>query len=65
MSIQSYEPTDLATILEAVTAQTGISYRINTSIPGGKSDAGNLSSVALSSTERLRNLPAIFPHYMT
>ncbi|MEG1533585.1 MAG: type II and III secretion system protein [Citrobacter sp.] len=40
VSIQSYEPTDLATILEAVTAQTGISYRINTSIPGGKSDAG-------------------------
>jgi hypothetical protein len=30
VKIASYEPTTLATILEAVSAQTGVSYRINT-----------------------------------
>lgn len=39
VKIQSYEATDLATILEAVSAQTGVSYRINTKA-GEKAEAG-------------------------
>ncbi|WP_312948864.1 type II and III secretion system protein [Superficieibacter sp.] len=36
VKIQSYEQTDLMTVLEAVSAQTGTSYRINTAPSGGK-----------------------------
>lgn len=39
VKIQSYEATDLATILEAVSAQTNVSYRINTKA-GEKAEAG-------------------------
>lgn len=36
VNIQSYEPTDLSTILEAVSSQTGVSYRINKTAGGDK-----------------------------
>lgn len=36
VKIASYEPTPLSTIMEAVSAQTGISFRINASAIGGK-----------------------------
>ncbi len=41
VKIASYEPSSLSTIMEAVSAQTGISFRINASSIGGKSGAGD------------------------
>jgi len=41
VKIASYEPSSLSTIMEAVSAQTGISFRINASAIGGKSGAGD------------------------
>lgn len=39
VKISSYEPATLAVIMDAVSAQTGISYRINSSALGGKGGA--------------------------
>jgi|GEM_PF-517420 len=36
VNIESYEPIDLPTLLESVAAQTGISYRINDSLPNSE-----------------------------
>ncbi len=41
VKIASYEPSSLSTIMEAVSAQTGISFRINASAIGGKSAAND------------------------
>lgn len=43
VKISSYEPATLAVIMDAVSAQTGISYRINESAIGAKAGASNNS----------------------
>ncbi|MGG5216736.1 type II and III secretion system protein [Rahnella variigena] len=49
VAINSYEPTDLNTVLDVLLAQTGVSHRINLDIPGVKgADAGKVNVEAHS-----------------
>ncbi|MFK3662595.1 type II and III secretion system protein [Scandinavium sp. NPDC088450] len=67
VSINSYEPTDLNTVMEAVLAQTGVSHRINLAIPSEKgSSTGNVEigprSINFNGTfeEFMRYLSALY-----
>lgn len=59
VKIQSYEPTALATILEAVSAQTGVSYRINSSTGGDASK----SSSSVDTEARSVNFEGTFEEF--
>lgn len=49
VAINSYEPTDLNTVLDVLLAQTGVSHRINLDIPGVKdADTGKVNIEAHS-----------------
>ncbi|MDX6019668.1 type II and III secretion system protein [Scandinavium sp. V105_16] len=65
VTINSYEPADINTVLDVVLAQTGVSHRVNNLLPGGKNDdtvdLGN-HSVSFNGTfeEFMRYISALY-----